>query len=151
MDDVSLVEQEFCEVCTILTRDASNQSHAFCHGCSVPDPVRFSVFAATVISLLYTRTEDSRWIVSEILKSAANLLAWELAHQLENLGREIEFVVLVRRARSMQGDRFVSLPALQDSSLQSPEGRLAKSSNATRCVPSGVESSGRSITVRFCA
>jgi hypothetical protein len=57
--------------------------------------VRFSVFAATVISLLYTRTEDSRWIVSEILKSAANLLAWELAHQLENLGREIEFVVLV--------------------------------------------------------
>jgi hypothetical protein len=29
MDHVSLVEQEFCKICAILTSGASNQSHSF--------------------------------------------------------------------------------------------------------------------------
>jgi hypothetical protein len=30
--EVSSIEQEFCKICTILTRNAGNQSHSFWHG-----------------------------------------------------------------------------------------------------------------------
>jgi hypothetical protein len=51
VDNVSLVEQELCEIRAILTSDASNQSHAIFHGRPICDPAGFTASARAATSL----------------------------------------------------------------------------------------------------